>query len=95
VERQNDGPLGLRNSYAGTSYCVTLSGELGRESLGGFHEEMLRMEDSGAQETAVDLSRLDFVDPSGMAALAETGNRFRKHGRHLRLMGRPRRFEKH
>jgi anti-anti-sigma factor len=95
VERQSDGLLALRNSYAGTSYCVTLSGELGHESLGGFRAEMLRMEDSGAEETAVDLSRLDFIDSSGMAALAETGNRFRTHGRHLRLLGRPRRFAKH
>jgi anti-anti-sigma factor len=95
VERRVDGPLGLRNSYSGTSYCVTLSGELNASSLAGFGAEMLRMEESGAVETVVDLSRLDFIDRSGMVALAETGQRFRTHGGHLRLLGRPRRFAKH
>ena len=95
MERQNDGLLGLRNSFAGTSYCVTLSGELGIESLDSFSAEMLRMEESGAAETAVDLSRLDFIDSSGMAALARTGRRFRTHGGHLRVLGRPRRFANH
>jgi anti-anti-sigma factor len=95
VERTSNGLLGLRNSFAGTSYCVTLSGELGVASLGSFSAEMLRMEESGAVETAVDLSHLDFIDSSGMAALAETGKRFRIHGGHLRLLGRPRRFANH
>jgi anti-anti-sigma factor len=95
VERQDDGLLGLRNSFAGTSYCVTLSGELGLESLDTFGAEMLRMEESGAAETAVDLSRLDFIDRSGMAALAKTGKRFRTNGGHLQMLGRPRRFANH
>jgi anti-anti-sigma factor len=87
-----DGLLGLRNSFDGTSYCVALSGELGASGLGVFGAEMLRMEESGAVETAVDLSRLDFIDSSGMAALVETGQRFRTHGGYLRLVGGPRRF---
>jgi anti-anti-sigma factor len=95
VERQSDGLPGLRNSFAWTSYCVTLSGERGLGSLDTFGAEILRMEESGAAETAVDLSRLNFIDSSGMAALAKTGKRFRAHGGHLRVLGRPRRFANH
>ena len=84
--------LTLRNSYAGTSYCMTLSGRLGAESLGSFVAEVVRMEESGAEETAVDLSRLDFIDSSGMAALADAGERFRADGRRLRLLGHPKQF---
>ncbi len=50
------------------------------------------MEDSGAEETVVDLSRLEFIDPSGMVALAEAERRFRADGRSLHLLGEPRRF---
>lgn len=95
MERKSDGLLGLRNSFAGSSYRVTLSGELNASSLDFFGAEMLRMEESGAFETAVDLTRLDFIDQSGMAALAEVGRRFRTHGGELRVLGRPRHFANH
>jgi anti-anti-sigma factor len=95
MEHRRDGLLTLRNSYAGTCYCLRLSGELDLENLDSFAAEITRMEDSGAGETVVDLSGLEFIDPSGMAALANAEWRFRAVGRHLHLLGEPRRFARH
>lgn len=95
MERRRDGLLTLLNSYAGSSYCMRLSGELDLESVESFAAEITRMEDSGAEETVVDLSQLEFIDPSGMEALADAERRFRADGRRLHLRGEPRRFARH
>ncbi len=50
------------------------------------------MEDSGAVETVIDLSHLEFIDSSGMATLVEAGRRFQADGRQLRILGQPKRF---
>jgi anti-anti-sigma factor len=92
MEERRDGQLTLRSSYAGSAYRVTLSGELDLENVDSFTAEITRMEESGAVETAIDLSQLEFIDSSGMAALAEAGWRFQAYGRHLRILGKPRRF---
>jgi anti-anti-sigma factor len=92
VEQLRDGLLTLRNSYAGTSYCMRLSGELELGNVASFAAEVTRMEDSGAEEMVVDLSQLEFIDLSGMAALASAAGRFRAAGHHLHLVGEPRRF---
>jgi anti-anti-sigma factor len=95
MEQRRDGLLTLRNSFSGTSYCMRLSGELDLENVESFAAEITRMEDSGAEETVVDLSQLEFIDPCGMAALAKAERRFRADGRHLHLLGEPRRFARH
>ena len=64
-------------------------------SVESFAAEITRMEDSGAEETVVDLSQLEFIDPSGMEALADAERRFRADGRRLHLRGEPRRFARH
>jgi anti-anti-sigma factor len=92
MEERRDGLLTLRSSYAGSAYRLTLSGELGLENAESFTAEITRMEDSGAVETAIDLSQLEFIDSSGMATLADAGRRFRAEGRQLRILGQPRRF---
>jgi ABC-type transporter Mla MlaB component len=92
MEHRSDGRLKLRNSFAGDSYCVTVSGRLERPGLVSFAAEITRMEDSGARQTLVDLSQVELIDAGGMAALAEAERRFRATGRQLRLRGEPRRF---
>ena len=92
MEQRRDGLLTLRSSYAGSAYRMTLSGELELENVESFAAEITRMEDPGAVETVIDLSHLEFIDSSGMATLAKAGRRFQTDGRHLRLLGRPRRF---
>ncbi len=92
MEERRDGLLTLRSSYAGSAYRMTLSGELDLENVESFTAEITRMEDSGAVETVIDLSHLEFIDPSGMASLAEAGRRFRADGRHLHILGQPKRF---
>jgi anti-anti-sigma factor len=95
MEQRRDGLLTLRSSYAGSAYRMTLSGELDLENVESFAAEITRMEDSGAVDTAIDLSQLEFIDSSGMAALAEAGRRFRADGRDLYIVGKPRRFSAH
>ncbi len=95
MEQQRDGLLTLRSSYAGSAYRMTLSGELDLENVESFAAEITRMEDSGAVETVIDLSHLEFIEFSGMATLAKAGRRFQADGRHLRLLGKPRRFSAH
>ncbi len=92
MEERRDGLLTLRSSYAGSAYRVALSGEMDFENVESFAAEITRMEDSGAVETVIDLSQLEFIDPSGMASLAVAGRRFRADGRHLHILGQPRRF---
>ncbi len=92
MEQRRDGLLTLRSSYAGSAYRMTLSGELDLENVESFAAEITRMEDSGAVETVIDLSHLEFIDSSGMASLARAGRHFQADGRHLRLLGKPRRF---
>ena len=82
----------LRSSFTGSAYRINLSGELGRENVESFAAELLRMEDSGAVEAVIDLTQVEFIDSSGVAALAESGKRFHAEGRHLRIFGDPRRF---
>ena len=92
MEKRQDGLLTLRSSYAGSAYRMTLSGNLDLENVESLAAEITRMEESGAMETVIDLSELEFIDSSGMAALAEAGRRFRAEDRDLRLLGQPRRF---
>jgi anti-sigma B factor antagonist len=92
MEERLDGLLTLRSSYAGSAYRITLSGELDLENVESFAAEIIRMKDSSAVETVIDLSQLDFIDSSGMTALVKARKRFQTDGRHLRLLGEPRRF---
>ncbi len=92
MQQRREALLTLGSSFTGSAYCMRLGGRLDWESIDSFEAEVSRMEDSGAVEMAVDLSRLEFIDTAGMAALAAAGRRFRAGGRLLSLLGEPRRF---
>jgi anti-anti-sigma factor len=94
-DRRSEGTLMVRNSFVGTSYRVTLEGELSYRNLVCFAEELDRMATSGAAETTVDVSGLNFIDARGMTALAEATNRFHSNKQHLRIHGKPRLFSHH
>ncbi len=81
-----------RNSFVGNSYRLTLVGELSFRNLVCLADELTRMETSGAEETSVDVSGLNFIDSQGMAALAEATNHFHSNNHHLRIDGQPRLF---
>ena len=82
----------VSNSFVGTSYRVTLVGELSYRNLVCLRDELTKMETSGAVQTTVDVSGLNFIDSVGMNALAEASNRFQSHDQYLRIHGRPRFF---
>jgi anti-anti-sigma factor len=88
-EKRRDGELTVRNSFAGATYRVTLGGELNRLNVACLVEELSRMEESGAAETIVDLSGLNFIDSGGMAALAEASNHFHSNDQSLKFLGTP------
>ena len=60
----------VSNSFVGTSYRVTLVGELSYRNLDCLGDELTKMETSGAIHTTVDVSGLNFIDSVGMNALA-------------------------
>jgi ABC-type transporter Mla MlaB component len=91
-EQRGEGTLMASNSFAGSAYRLVLVGELSFRNLDCLADELGRMETSGASETTVDVSGLNFIDSPGMTALAEAGNRFRSRDQHLRIHGKPRLF---
>jgi ABC-type transporter Mla MlaB component len=91
-EQRGEGTLMASNSFAGSAYRLVLVGELSFRNLNCLANELGRMETSGASETTVDVSGLNFIDSPGMTALAEAGNRFRSHDQHLHIQGKPRLF---
>ena len=91
-KRGGEGTLMVSNSFVGTSYRVTLLGELSYRNLVCLGDELTRMQTSGATHTTVDVSGLNFIDSVGMNALAEASNRFHSNHQYLRIHGRPRFF---
>jgi ABC-type transporter Mla MlaB component len=91
-ERRSEGTLMASNSFVGTSYRLTLEGELSFRNLVCLADELGRMEASGASETTVDVSGLNFIDSPGMTALAAAGSRFHSNKQHLHIHGKPRLF---
>lgn len=91
MEERRDGRLTLRSSYAGSAYRITLVGQLDLGNLDSLAGEIARMDESGAVETAIDLSRLESIDSSSVVALAKAARRFQAEGRQLRIRGKPRR----
>jgi anti-anti-sigma regulatory factor len=91
-ERRSEGTLMASNSFVGSAYRVTLEGELSFRNLICLADELNRMETSGALDTTVDVSGLNFIDAKGMDALAQARSRFHSNNQHLRISGRPRLF---
>jgi anti-sigma B factor antagonist len=77
----------------GDSCLIRLFGALDMGSAPALEREVMRAEEDHAGMIILDLSRLDFVDTSGIAVFLHAARRAREKGSQLRLLRGPRRIE--
>jgi anti-anti-sigma factor len=83
-------PLVLETALRGADVVVMLAGELDLAGSTALEAEIERQADSGGAERVVlDLSRLEFMDSSGLRAVALADRRMREAGRRLALIRGP------
>jgi len=75
--------FGLETESEGTSVLVRIRGDLDIQVVDQVTEELARIESEGPELLVIDLSKLSFMDSSGMAVVAAA---------HLRARERSRRF---
>lgn len=74
-------PLRVTSERRDRRYVIELAGELDLRSEGELVTELERAEASDAQEIVLDLSRLEFIDSTGIKVLVLAANRSRASGR--------------
>ncbi len=62
-------------SSLGTETVVALSGELDVASSQSFTEELIRLIDGGTTELVIDLTRLEFIDSTGLSAILQANRK--------------------
>ncbi|MGO9343067.1 MAG: STAS domain-containing protein [Acidimicrobiales bacterium] len=62
-------------SSLGTEAVVALSGELDVASSQGFTEELIGLIEGGTTELVIDLTRLDFIDSTGLSAILQANRK--------------------
>jgi len=68
-------------------YVVALAGELDIAGVDRVTRDLLRAEATDVSEVVLDLSRLTFIDSSGVAVILAADARSRADGNRLRLIG--------
>jgi anti-sigma B factor antagonist len=79
------GALKLESAREGETHRVTLLGEFDLSGAEPFREEMERIESSDAKRIVIDLSRLDFMDSTGLRLLLEIDMRHRGNSEGARI----------
>ncbi|MGH2917006.1 MAG: STAS domain-containing protein [Solirubrobacteraceae bacterium] len=69
------GSLSVRSERDGDMYVIELHGELDLDGAPAVEEELLRSEDSDATSIVVDLSRLEFIDSTGIRLIVMAAKR--------------------
>ncbi len=69
------GALSIRTEREGDTYVVSLHGELDLDGAPAVEEELLRAERSDASSIVVDLSRLQFIDSTGIRLIVMASKR--------------------
>ena len=69
------GSLSIRSGRDGDTYVIALNGELDLDGAPAVEEELLRSEDSDAKSIVVDLSRLEFIDSTGIRLMVMAAKR--------------------
>lgn len=73
---------------------VALSGELDLSTVGMVQEELRRVESSSPALLVLDLSKLTFLDSTGLRCLVSADQRAREEGRRLVLVRGPERVQR-
>jgi anti-anti-sigma factor len=77
--------LGFFAQTAGGITIAELTGELGIASAPALREQLLSLLRPGSSRLVIDLSKVSFADPSGLAVLVSTARRARLLGGFVRL----------
>ena len=80
------GLLTILSEPDGTAYLVTVSGEMDGSTARELEDELLRLERGGPSEIVLDVSRLAFIDSTGLAVIVRADRRMRRGGHSLTLV---------
>ena len=72
--------LQVASGRQGDEHVISLSGELDLANVGALQSEVLRIESSDCSNIVFDLRKLEFLDSTGVAVLAETHRRATDRG---------------
>jgi anti-sigma B factor antagonist len=81
--------LEVTTQDSGGQVTVSLKGELDLSSVGKVEEELKRVEADGPSLLVLDLSRLTFLDSTGLRAVVTADERARGDGRRLVVVRGP------
>lgn len=81
--------LEVTTQDSGGQVTVSLKGELDLSSVGKVEEELKRVEAEGPSLLVLDLSRLTFLDSTGLRAVVTADERARGDGRRLVIVRGP------
>jgi anti-anti-sigma factor len=88
------GPFSVHGERNGSQYAVRVSGELDLAARDELEHELRRAEASDADRILVDLTRLEFIDSSGLRTLLEAQARNRRDGDRLAILRAPSRVQR-
>lgn len=80
------GQLRIRSKRQGKAYVLGMSGELDLATTTQLEDELEAVEASDADEIIVDLSRLDFMDSTGLQVILAADARSKANGKRLKLV---------
>jgi anti-sigma B factor antagonist len=81
------GSLALRSQRDGDAHVIELIGELDLDGAPRLERELLSVEETDAPSIVVDLSRLEFIDSTGLRLLVMAADRSQGNGRFALLRG--------
>jgi anti-sigma B factor antagonist len=70
-----------------TAYLVTVGGEMDGSNARDLEDELIRLGKDGRSEIKLDLSRLEFIDSTGLAVIFRADRRMERDGKSLTLVG--------
>ena len=87
--------VGWDTSERGDGYVVELSGELDISSAASVESRLMELEERSPERLILDLSKVSFIDSTGLSMIINADGRARKGGRRLTIVsgdGVPRRI---
>lgn len=76
----------LTDRSHGEITVVEVEGEIDVHTAPDLRERLIALADSGASPVVVDLSKVGFLDSSGLGVLAGVNKQLETHGRRLRIV---------
>lgn len=84
------GQLAMRSQRDGDTYTISLTGEMDLANADDVEQELIRAESTNARLIVLDLSRLTFIDSTGIRLLVAADARARNDSMRLVLKRPPR-----